>query len=145
MNPRTFKIAAHNSLKLIIAMKKKNAGFWHKEKEEAAATAASATAITNKLRMAQKSGALNLVGMSLSVLPAELTKFSELRLLESWWEAFPLLKLDCSNNQLVTLPADLATQAVQDDFRQKRRTCRQSWRRTTSCRPWRVGYSRSRL
>lgn len=85
---------------------KKNADFWAKSKGP------TTTSMTNKLRMAQKSGNLNVVGMSLNKFPDELKQFQELKLLDNWWEALPILKLDCSNNLFESLPADLAVHLV---------------------------------
>ena len=90
-------------------MKKKNAGFWAKSN---AGASTSTSNMTNKLKMAQKSGNLNMIGMSLTAFPPELNSFLELKLIDNWWEAQPILKLDCSNNLLESLPADLATHIV---------------------------------
>ena len=42
----------------------------------------------------------------------DLCKFQELQLIENWWEANPLVKVDLSNNEIDSIPEDLATQEV---------------------------------
>jgi len=86
---------------------KKNADFWAKSKAPP-----TTKNVENKLKMAQKSGNLNLVSMSLTTFPEEINKFQELKLIDNWWEAQPILKLDCSNNLLESLPANLAIHLV---------------------------------
>ena len=44
--------------------------------------------------------------------PIDLCKFQELQLIENWWEANPLIKVDLSNNEIDSIPEELATQEV---------------------------------
>jgi len=87
-------------------MKKKNTGFFDKT------PAVASVSLTNRLKQAQKTGFLNLTGLSLNMLPVELNNFQELKLIENWWEAYPLLKLDCSNNLFENIPPEISIHLV---------------------------------
>lgn len=41
------------------------------------------------------------------MFPADLCKFSELRLIDNFWEAFDLSKIDLSNNEIVSIPDEI--------------------------------------
>ena len=73
---------------------------------------ASAKAIESALKRAQQTGTLSLQGKGLTTFPMDLCKFQELQLIENWWEANPLVKVDLSNNEIDSIPEELATQEV---------------------------------
>ena len=68
------------------------------------------TNIEGALKRAKTTGTLNLQGRGLSEFPEDICKFSDLRLLDNWWESYELTKLDMSNNQLQNIPGELSTQ-----------------------------------
>ena len=42
----------------------------------------------------------------------EICNFHELKLIENFWEAYDLTKLDLSNNEIPSIPEEIATQEV---------------------------------
>ena len=66
--------------------------------------------IESALKRAKTSGTLNLQGRELETFPEDICKFSDLKLIENWWESYELIKLDMSNNKLTSIPKELATQ-----------------------------------
>lgn len=66
--------------------------------------------IESALKRAKATGTLNLQGRELETFPEDICKFSDLRILDNWWESYELTKLDMSNNKLKSLPKELATQ-----------------------------------
>lgn len=42
----------------------------------------------------------------------DVCKLHELKLIENWWEANPLIKLDLSNNEIDSIPEEIAEQEV---------------------------------
>ena len=55
---------------------------------------------------------LSLQGRELTTFPAEIINFQELKLIENWWEAYQLSKMDLSNNQIPEIPEEIAKQEV---------------------------------
>jgi hypothetical protein len=68
--------------------------------------------ISSSLKRAQQSGNLNLSNKGMDKFPEEVCVFNELRLIDNWWDAMPLLKIDCSNNELTQIPQQLSAQEV---------------------------------
>ena len=48
----------------------------------------------------------------LITFPMEICNFHELKLIENFWEAYDLTKLDLSNNEIPSIPEEIATQEV---------------------------------
>ena len=86
-------------------MRQKNPNFFGKKEEK------KSNDLGRCLKRGQESGNVNASNRDLSTFPEDLCKFSELRLLDNWWDAMPLLKIDIANNQISQLPDQLATQA----------------------------------
>ena len=64
------------------------------------------------LKRAQQSGTLNLQGRGLTIFPNEIVIFEQLRLIENWWEAYDLKKVDLSNNEIESIPDEIAVREV---------------------------------
>ena len=73
---------------------------------------ASTKAIEAALKRAQQTGTLNMQGKGLPTFPMDLCKIHELQLIENWWEANPLIKVDLSNNEIESIPDEIAVQEV---------------------------------
>jgi len=73
---------------------------------------ATQRAIEAALKRAQQSGTLSLQGKGLKTFPMDICKFNELRLIENFWEAYDLVKLDLSNNEIEAVPDEIAAQEV---------------------------------
>ena len=66
------------------------------------------------MKRAQQTGTLNLQSKGLQAFPADLCNFSELRLIDNFWEAYDLNKIDLSNNEIESIPEEIGTQEVSD-------------------------------
>jgi hypothetical protein len=69
---------------------------------------ASAKAIEAMLKRAQQSGTCNMQGKGLTVFPMDLCNLHELKLIENFWEAYELSKVDLSNNEIPSVPEEIA-------------------------------------
>ena len=78
---------------------------------------ASAKAIEAALKRAQQTGSLSLQGKMLKVFPADICKLHELQLIENWWEAYMLTKVDLSNNEIESIPDEIGAQEVSHNGR----------------------------
>ena len=47
-------------------------------------------------------------GKGLAAFPMDLCKIHELQLCENWWDANPLVKVDLSNNEIDSIPEEIA-------------------------------------
>ena len=57
-------------------------------------------------------GTLSLQGKGLKTFPMEICNFNELRLLENFWEAYDLTKVDLSKNEIESIPEEIANVEV---------------------------------
>ncbi|CAI2384285.1 unnamed protein product [Moneuplotes crassus] len=90
---------------------KLNKGFGkQKEGFDAFGNTTGGANIEAALKRAKTTGSLNLQGRGLSVFPEDICKFSDLRLLDNWWESYELTKLDMANNSIASIPSELSTQ-----------------------------------
>ena len=51
-------------------------------------------------------------GRALAVFPADLCRLHELKLIDNFWEAHDLTKIDLSNNEIESIPEDIVNQEV---------------------------------
>ncbi len=63
------------------------------------------------LKRAKQTGTLSLQGRELKAFPKELCNFQNLEgIVDNWWEAFDLGKIDLSNNEIPSIPEEFAEQ-----------------------------------
>ena len=48
----------------------------------------------------------------LTTFPMEICNFNELRLIDNFWEAYDLAKVDLSNNEIESIPEEIVNQEV---------------------------------
>ena len=71
--------------------------------------AVTGKAMEAALKRAKETGNLNLQGRQLKVFPKEIITFSELQVTEKFWESWDLVKIDLSNNQIESIPEEIAS------------------------------------
>ena len=52
----------------------------------------------------------------LTSFPMEICNFHELKLIENFWEAYDLTKVDLSNNEIDSIPEEIVNQEVSEIF-----------------------------
>eukprot|EP00353_Schmidingerella_taraikaensis_P008550 CAMPEP_0185575716 /NCGR_PEP_ID=MMETSP0434-20130131/6828_1 /TAXON_ID=626734 ORGANISM="Favella taraikaensis, Strain Fe Narragansett Bay" /NCGR_SAMPLE_ID=MMETSP0434 /ASSEMBLY_ACC=CAM_ASM_000379 /LENGTH=204 /DNA_ID=CAMNT_0028192665 /DNA_START=63 /DNA_END=678 /DNA_ORIENTATION=+ len=77
---------------------------------------ASQKAIEAALKRAQQTGNLNLQGKGLKAFPSDICNFNELRLIDNFWEAYDLQKVDLSNNEIESIPEEIVNQETVVSF-----------------------------
>ena len=73
---------------------------------------ASQKAIDACLKRAQQTGTLNMQSKGLQTFPVEVCNLHELKLIDNFWEAYELTKVDMSNNEIDSIPEEIANQEV---------------------------------
>ena len=73
---------------------------------------ASQKAIDACLKRAQQTGTLNMQSKGLQTFPMEVCNLHELKLIDNFWEAYELTKVDMSNNEIDSIPEEIANQEV---------------------------------
>ena len=61
------------------------------------------------LTRAKNSGNLTISDKQLKNFPDEILKFEDLQVLENWWEGMPLTKIDLTNNEIPSIPEEIAS------------------------------------
>ena len=56
----------------------------------------------------------------LTSFPMEICNFHELKLIENFWEAYDLTKVDLSNNEIENIPEEIVNQEVGVTFQSHR-------------------------
>ena len=72
--------------------------------------AAPSKLLEGALKRAKQTGVLTLTDKQLKLFPEEILKFQDLQVIENWWEGVPLTKVDLSNNEIPSVPEEIATQ-----------------------------------
>ena len=62
------------------------------------------------LTRAKNTGNLTISDRQLKNFPDEILKFEDLQVIENWWEGMPLTKIDLTNNEIPSIPEEIATQ-----------------------------------
>ncbi len=59
---------------------------------------------------AKQTGNLTICDRGIKNFPEEILKFEDLQVIENWWEGMPLTKIDMSNNEIPSVPDEIASQ-----------------------------------
>lgn len=90
---------------------KANKAFMNQNKGvDAFGNSTGGTNIENALKRAKTTGTLNLQSRGLETFPEDICNFSDLKIIDNWWESYELTKIDLSNNQIKTIPKEINTQ-----------------------------------
>jgi hypothetical protein len=77
--------------------------------KKAAAAATGNKQMEGALKRAKETGVLQISDRQIKLFPPEILKFEELQVIENWWEGVPLQKIDMSNNEIPSVPEEIAT------------------------------------
>jgi hypothetical protein len=79
------------------------------KKQGGAPTATGNKQLEQALTRAKQTGNLTVCDRALKAFPDEILKFEDLQVIENWWEGCPLTKIDLSNNEIPSVPEEVAT------------------------------------
>jgi hypothetical protein len=79
------------------------------KKQGGAPTATGNKQLEQALTRAKQTGNLTVCDRALKAFLDEILKFEDLQVIENWWEGCPLTKIDLSNNEIPSVPEEVAT------------------------------------